>query len=65
MSAYEGKQLLESALTYIDSDRDPKTWNMVSGLIKLCDAVQQIQNDVRSLERKVDGVASDVRRLKH
>jgi len=65
MSALDAKQLFEFALSYTDSERAPGDWNMLSGLIKLCDAVHRLHNDVRSLDRKVDGVASDVGRLKH
>ena len=34
-------------------------WNMLAGLVKLSESVQQVVNDVKALERKLDAVAQN------
>jgi hypothetical protein len=42
VSSHEAKQLFEEAMRHVNSERDPATWNLLAGLIKLSDAVQRV-----------------------
>jgi hypothetical protein len=51
-------------MRHVNSERDPATWNLLAGLIKLSDAVQRVQNDLNALDRKVSKSGQTLRRLK-
>jgi hypothetical protein len=64
MSAHQAKELFEKAIEYVNADDDPATWNMLSGLITLSQALQAVANDVQSVKREVDAMKTEVHRIK-
>lgn len=65
MSFYEAQQSFQQALRNVDSTSDPKTWNMLNGLIKLAESLNHLESSLSSLTSSISGVASDVRNIKH
>jgi hypothetical protein len=64
MSFFEAQQFFESALNHIDSSREPATWNMLNGLVKLSQSATHLQHSVTSLERKIDAIDQKVKSIK-
>ena len=65
MSFHEASTSFTAAIQYVDSTKDPKTWNMLHGLIKLSESLNHLESDVQTLSSNVGCIASDVRNLKH
>jgi hypothetical protein len=65
MSFYEAKTLFESALAHVNADNDPKTWNMLSGLVLLSQSLMSLQSSVGRIETDLKQTEQHVRQLKN
>lgn len=64
MSFYEATNLFKAALGHANSTRDPLTWNMLNGLIKLSESLQHLDSTVDAVDKTADRIQVAVRRLK-
>jgi hypothetical protein len=64
MSFFEATTFFKEALAHIDGNREPATWNMLNGLIKLSESSQHLETQVRTVERDVGQMSRDIRAIK-
>jgi hypothetical protein len=50
---HKAKEIFDDAKNHLDPRKDPVMWDLVNGLSELCDALNQLQNDVHSLKQKL------------
>ena len=48
---HKAKEIFDDAKSHLHPEKDPVMWNLMNGLSQLCDALNQLQNDVNSLKR--------------
>ena len=65
MTFYEAENSFKEAIKHVDSRTDPKTWNMLIGLISLSQALRRLESEVGSLKSSSDQTSANVRRLKN